>query len=134
MTSLMTRLLVVDDNDEVRRSLRVVLAELLPEAAVEEATGAGEALALLDRTSFDLVLLDLSLPDRKGMDMLRELRRLRPALPVVVMSFHPAADYAAAARAAGAAAYVAKGSPPQVIEAALRTALAAPPPHGRAPR
>jgi two-component system invasion response regulator UvrY len=121
----MTRILLVDDSEEVRRSVRAVLADAFAGATIGEAGGAVEALGAVSREPWDAVLLDLSLPDRSGMETLRELHRLHPALPVVVMSFHPEAAYAAAVRAAGAAGYVAKGSAPEAIAAALADALAA---------
>jgi two-component system, NarL family, invasion response regulator UvrY len=119
----MTRILLVDDSDQVRRSVRELLAEVLADVAVGEAGGAVEALALLDRETWDVVLLDLSLPDRNGMDTLRDIRRMRPTLPVLVMSFHTEAEYATAVRAAGAAGYVAKGSSSGVIATAVKSAL-----------
>ena len=118
-----TRILLVDDSDAVRRSLRAVLADVVAEPAIGEAGDAAGALALLARERWDLVVLDLSLPDRNGFDTLRDIRRLHPAVPVVVMSFHTEAAYAAAARAAGAAGYVAKGSASGEIAAAVNGAL-----------
>jgi DNA-binding NarL/FixJ family response regulator len=120
----MMRILLVDDSDQVRRSVRAVLCDAVADLTVEEAAGAGEALALIARDGWDAVLLDLSLPDRSGLDTLREIRRLRPALPVLVMSFHPETEYAAAARAAGAAGYLSKGSSAAAIAAAVSAVLA----------
>jgi two-component system, NarL family, invasion response regulator UvrY len=120
----MTRILLVDDSDDFRRSLRAVLADAVADLAVAEARRAGEALDLLAREPWDVVLLDLSLPDRSGIETLHEIRRLRPALPVLVMSFHTAAEYTAAARAAGAVGYLPKGSASGVIAAAIQSALA----------
>ena len=122
----MTRILLVDDSEPVRRSVRAVLADAVSDLAVGEAGRAAEALELVAGEPWDVVLLDLSLPDRNGMETLREIRRLRPALPVLVMSFHAEAEYAAAARAAGAAGYVSKGSAAGVIAAAVANALARP--------
>jgi DNA-binding NarL/FixJ family response regulator len=124
----MTRLLVVDDSAEVRRSVCAVLGELLAGVSFGEAATAGDALAAFARERWDGVLLDLSLPDRSGLEALREMRRARPEVPVVVMSFHPQSEYAAAARAHGAAGYVAKGSSPEQIAGAVTAALAPPPP------
>jgi len=119
----MTRVLLVDDNDEIRRSVRSVLADAIGDVTVGEAGDAGGALTLIKREPWEIVVLDLSLPDRSGIATLREIRRLRPALPVLVMSFHAESEYAAAARAAGAVGYVAKGSDPGVIASAVQRAL-----------
>jgi two-component system invasion response regulator UvrY len=118
------RVLVVDDSDVVRRSVGAVLADLLANASFGEAADAAAALALVDAEPWDLVLLDLSLPDRSGMDTLRAIQARRPALPVLVMSFHPEVEYGAAVRAAGAAGYVTKGSSADVMAEAVRSALA----------
>jgi two-component system, NarL family, invasion response regulator UvrY len=120
----MTRVLLVDDCEEVRRSVRDVLVDALADLTIGEARGAVEALARLAEEPWDVVLLDLSLPDRRGMDALREIRRLRPGLPVLIMSFHPEAEYASAAHAAGAVGYIPKGSSPEAIATAVRRALA----------
>jgi DNA-binding NarL/FixJ family response regulator len=126
----MKRVLIVDDSEQVRRSVREVLRGALPDLVVEEAAAAAEALGLVEREAWDVVLLDLSLPDRRGMDALRDIRRLRPGLPVLVMSLHAEAEYGAAARAAGAAGYVTKGSAPETIAQAVVGALTANPSPG----
>jgi two-component system, NarL family, invasion response regulator UvrY len=120
----MTRILLVDDNEDVRRSVRALLVGELGQVTIGEARDAAEALAIAGRERWDVVLLDLSLPDRGGMETLRDLRRLESAPPVIVMSFHVEPEYAAAARASGAAGYVAKGSASGVIAAAIQNALA----------
>jgi len=120
----MTRILLVDDSDDVRRSVRAVLEAALAGVTIGEAASAGAALAALARDEpWDLVLLDLSLPDQSGLAALREIRRLRPALAVIAMSFNPETEYAAAARAAGAVGYIAKGSAPEAIASAVTKAL-----------
>ena len=119
----MSRILVVDDSDLVRGSLRALLADAFPGAVVGEAAASGPALAALARERWDMVLLDLSLPDRDGVRTLREIRRLHPKLPVVLMSLPPEAEYGAAMRAAGATDYISKGSSPAMITAAVRQAL-----------
>jgi DNA-binding NarL/FixJ family response regulator len=121
----MRRVLIVDDSDLVRRSVRSVLHAAFAGLAIGEATAAAEALVLVEREPWDAVLLDLSLPDRRGMDALVDLRRLRPSLPILVMSLHAEAEYGAAVRAAGAAGYLAKGSSPETIAAAVAAILPA---------
>jgi two-component system invasion response regulator UvrY len=121
----MSRILLVDDNGDVRRSIRALLADAIGSATVGEAGDAAQALDALARDPWDVALLDLSLPDRSGLDTLREIKRRWPALPVVVMSFHSEAEYAAVTRAAGAAGYVSKGSPSEIIAAATEMTPAA---------
>jgi DNA-binding NarL/FixJ family response regulator len=120
------RVLLVDDHPRVRRSLREVLERSLGQPSFGEAGGAAEALKLVQAEPWDVVLLDLSLPDGSGIETLAQLRRLRPTLPVLVMTMHPEAQYRAAAQAAGAAGWVTKGSDPATIAAAVRGAVAAP--------
>jgi DNA-binding response OmpR family regulator len=117
------RVLIVDDHQQVRRSVREALDRTLAPVVCGEAGGADEALQRICEERWDLVLLDLSLPDRSGMEALRELRQRQPALPVVVMSMHPESQFGAAARAAGAAGYLAKGADPETLAAAVRGAL-----------
>jgi DNA-binding NarL/FixJ family response regulator len=127
------RVLIVDDHERLRRSLREVLGRSLGGATWGEAAGAAEALRLVEAEPWDVVLLDLSLPDASGLETLGELRRRRPTLPVLVMSMHPAAQFAPAALAAGASGYLAKGSDPETIAAAVRGVLPAPPPAAEPP-
>ena len=122
----MTRILLVDDSAAVRRAMRAVLAEWLSDVTFGDAGDAAGALAALAGEPWDLVLLDLSLPDRSGLDTLRQIRAIRPAVPGLVMSFNAQAEYASATRAAGAVGYIAKGSSSDVIASAVRSALAPP--------
>ena len=120
------RVLIVDDHERVRRGVRDALDRALGEGVFGEAGGAAEALQRVEQEPWDVVLLDLSLPDRSGMDTLKELRRRRPGVPVLVMSMHPESQYGPAARAAGAAGYLPKGSAPETIAAAVRRAVGGP--------
>ena len=117
------RILVVDDSAAIRASLGDLLRDALPGVEVGEAAAAAPALAAIGRERWDLVMLDLSLPDRRGAETLRDIRAISPALPVVVMSLHPEAEYRAALRAAGATDYVSKVSTAPAIAAVVRAAL-----------
>jgi DNA-binding NarL/FixJ family response regulator len=119
----MTRVLIVDDHQRLRRSVRDALDRALAGGVFGEAGGRAEALDLVSQQAWDLVLLDLSLPDGNGMETLREIRSLRPAVPVLVMSMHPESQYGPAALAAGAAGYLPKGADPEALTAAVRQAL-----------
>jgi two-component system, NarL family, invasion response regulator UvrY len=119
----MKRILVVDDSVALRGSVCALLAEEFPGAMVGQAAAALPAYALVAVEHWDLVLLDLSLPDRGGVEVLRELRTLRPDLAVVIMSLHGEAEYGAAMRAAGATDYISKASSASSIAATIRRVL-----------
>jgi DNA-binding NarL/FixJ family response regulator len=119
----MMRVLIIDDHEQVRRGVREAICRTLGTKECGEAGSAAEGVRMIQEQPWDVVLLDLSLPDRSGLETLRELRRLRPDVPVLVMSMHPESHYGEGARAAGAAAYLTKGSDPEEIAAAVRGVL-----------
>ncbi|HEX7499985.1 MAG TPA: response regulator transcription factor, partial [Polyangia bacterium] len=104
----MIRILLVDDHAVVRRGVRDILTEALGKVAFGEASKPSEAIEKLQAEDWDVVVLDISLPGRGGLDALREIKRLRPALPVLVLSMHAEDHYALRALRAGAAGYVNK--------------------------
>jgi two-component system, NarL family, invasion response regulator UvrY len=120
----MTRILIADDHEVVRRGLKDILAEEFDKLRIGEATRANEILDAVRKQEWDVVLLDINLPGRSGLDVLEELRRLFPRLPVVVLSAFPEADYALRAFKLGAAGYVNKQSASDELLVALRKALA----------
>jgi two-component system, NarL family, invasion response regulator UvrY len=91
----------------------------------DEATDGQEALCKIRENDYDIVLLDISMPGRNGLDILAEIKNLRPKLPVLILSMHPEEQYAIRAFKAGASGYLTKGNPPQeLIEALQKVALA----------
>jgi two-component system, NarL family, invasion response regulator UvrY len=117
------RILLVDDHAIVRRGMRELLGEAFDAAQFEEAGTGEEALGLVNREPFDLVVLDLSMPGRGGLDALKEVRTVSPELPVLVLSQHAEEQYAIRAFRAGAAGYVTKESAPEELVRAARKAL-----------
>lgn len=117
------RILLVDDHAVVRRGTRELLAEKFPQAQFEESSTGEEAVAQAERMSFDLVILDISMPRRGGMDALKEIVQRRPALPVLVLSQHAEVQYAIRALRAGAAGYITKQSAPEELVRAAGKAL-----------
>ncbi|MBD0270789.1 MAG: response regulator transcription factor [Acetobacteraceae bacterium] len=116
------RLLLVDDHAVIRAGLRRLLAEPAQVEVGEAATGR-EALALVRSWCPDMALLDLGLPDLGGLELLRRLLLLRPALRVVVFSMHPEAFRAGQALRAGAVGYLSKrASPEEIVEGCRRVA------------
>jgi two-component system, NarL family, invasion response regulator UvrY len=120
----MTRILIADDHELLRRGLRGILAEAYPKLKIGEAADAQQTLAAATTEAWDLILLDINMPDRNGLEVLRELKQLRPQLPVVVLSAFPEKDYAVRAFKLGAAGYVSKQSASSELLLAMQKALA----------
>jgi DNA-binding NarL/FixJ family response regulator len=118
-----TRILVVDDHELVRRGTRQVLAEGFPGATIGEAANASDGLALASGRPWDLVVLDINLPGRSGLEVLEELRRLHPRTAVLVLSAYPEEEFAVRCLRLGAAGYVTKSSAADELLAAARKAL-----------
>lgn len=117
----MTRALIVDDHTITRAGLRRILADGTPPLVVGEAANAAEALDLVTAQAWDIVMLDISLPDRSGLDVLKAIKKARPALPVLVLSMYPVDQYALRVLRAGGAGYLTKESAPdQLLEAVRR--------------
>lgn len=117
-------ILVVDDHTMVRRGLREVLAEAYPEATIAEASTAEQALAKLHEVMYALVILDITMPGRGGMDALPMIVADHPDTAVLVLSAHSQEQYATRALRAGAAGYLTKDSASDELVAAARKALA----------
>ena len=108
----MIRILLVDDHPVVRHGIRTILMERLKGAVVGEAGDAESALVQVRDNPWDVVVADISLPGASGLDLIKELRRSHPSLPALVVSMHPAAQFARRALSAGAAGYLTKDSDP----------------------
>jgi two-component system invasion response regulator UvrY len=119
----MTRILLADDHDVVRQGLKQILLESIPQAAFGEAHNGKEALRQARSNYWDVVVLDISLPDRSGLEVLKELRRDYPALPVLVLSMHPEEQFAVRVLRAGAAGYLTKRTAAQELVAAVKKVL-----------
>jgi two-component system, NarL family, invasion response regulator UvrY len=116
------RILLVDDHAIVRQGFRRLLAGEFT-ADFGDATHAHEALTRAIGERWDLVILDISLPGRSGLDVLKELHAAKPTLPVLVMTMHAADQYAIRAFRAGAAGYITKDCAPEELTNAVRKLL-----------
>jgi two-component system invasion response regulator UvrY len=114
------RILIVDDHSMVREGLKRILADEFEDADFGEAANATEALERLWKESWDLVLLDVSMHGRTGLDVLKEIRASASRMPVLVLSAHPEEQYAVRVLKAGAAGYLTKESAPQELCRAVR--------------
>ena len=114
----MLRILIVDDHEVVRAGIKGIFAELSIQAQVGEAKTAQEALNHVRQQDWDVIVLDINLEGKSGLDVLQEIHGLRPKLPVLILSSHREDEYAFHALKAGAAGYITKASPREsLIEA-----------------
>lgn len=109
------RILIADDHAIVRHGLKQMLADDLGKVVFGEATNAGELLQQVWKEKWDLVLLDISMPGRSGLEALGELKKADPAPPVLILSMFPEDEYALRALKAGAAGYLSKQSVAQEL-------------------
>ncbi len=117
----MIRVLLADDHAVVRRGLRQILQELPGVDGVDEAGNGQEALALIRKKNYQLVLLDISMPGASGLDVLKQIKTERPKLPVLMLSMYPEEQYAVRALKAGASGYLTKETAPeQLVNAVTR--------------
>jgi two-component system invasion response regulator UvrY len=116
--------LIVDDHAIVRRGLRALLADEFRGAAFGEAPDARRAVEQLRKTHWDLALLDITLPGKSGLDLLKELKAEWPMLPVLVLSGHAEDQFAVRALKAGAGGYMTKDSAPEELTRAVHKILA----------
>jgi DNA-binding NarL/FixJ family response regulator len=106
----MRRILIVDDHEVVRDGIKRIFDEQTNQTIFGEASSAPEALKLARERDWDLAVLDLTLGDRSGLEVLKGLRQICPALPVLILSMHSEEQYARTAFKAGAAGYITKDS------------------------
>lgn len=120
----MIRILIVDDHAIVGGGLKQFLGSVGGFEIGGEARTGAEALAMIKNEHWDLLLLDIGLPDMNGIEVLKQVKRNCPKLPVLVFSMYAEDDYALAALEAGAVGYLPKDSAPDEILAAIRRASA----------
>ena len=119
----MLKVLIVDDHAVVRRGLRGILEEELSNASCGEARDAEQALQFLWHEPWDVVVLDITMPGRSGLELLSDVKHNWPDLPVLVLSMHPEDQYALRVLKAGASGYMTKESAPEELVQAIRKVL-----------
>ncbi len=116
-------ILIADDHAVVRRGLREIMADALPGAAFSEAGNGDEVLSHLGKSQIAMLVLDLNMPGRSGMDILRDVKHSFPRLPVIILSCQPEEQYAVRCLRAGAAAYITKESASEELVMATKKIL-----------
>ncbi len=119
----MKRILIVDDHSIVRRGMRQILEETGDSFEFGEAENASEAITQIRDSKWDLVLLDVAMPGKRGPELLVQIKLETPKLPVLVLSAYPEEQYAVRLIKAGAAGYLNKKSAPDFLVEAVKTAL-----------
>jgi two-component system, NarL family, invasion response regulator UvrY len=122
----MTKILVVDDHAVVRDGVKRMFDEQPGTVTFGEASTPHEAIKLVSEQDWDIVVLDLALGERSGLEVLQDLKKLRPKLPVLILSMYAEAQYARRAFKAGASGYITKDCARAELVGAITTVL-----HGR---
>lgn len=115
----MIEILIADDHAIVRRGLKQILAETQDIVVAGEATNGRETLDLVHQRDWDVLVLDITMPGRSGLDILKDIRQFRPNLPVLVLSMHAEEQFATRMLKAGADGYLNKESAPEELVKAI---------------
>lgn len=116
-------ILIADDHAVVRRGLREILSEAIPGTHFSEAGTGDEVISQLAKSQIGLAVLDINMPGRSGLDVLKDIKLRHPRLPVIILSAHPEEQYAVRCLRAGAAAYINKDSAPEELARAAKKIL-----------
>ncbi|MDD5297356.1 MAG: response regulator transcription factor [Rhodocyclaceae bacterium] len=114
------RVLIADDHAIVRQGLRLILLDTPDMVVAGEAENGVEAMHMVRKGGWDVVLMDVTMPERNGIDTLKLLKKEYPKLPVIILSMHPEEHYAIRALKAGASGYLTKQSAPDQLVTAIR--------------
>jgi len=117
------KILVIDDHEVVRRGVKRILEEVFSHVEVGEAENSQKAIAAVQQEPWDLGIVDISLPDQSGLELLRELHSTAPRLPLLVLSLHTEEPYAVRAFRTWAKAYLTKQTAPEELARAVKQGL-----------
>jgi DNA-binding NarL/FixJ family response regulator len=118
------KILLADDHTVVRKGLRQILVEGFKGATFGEAANGQQALERVWKEAWDIVVLDLTMPGRSGLEVLKEIKQTRPKLPVLILSMHPEDQFAVRLLRAGASGYMNKESAAEELVGAVKKAMA----------
>jgi two-component system, NarL family, invasion response regulator UvrY len=116
----MIRVLIADDHAVVRKGLRHILSSTEDILVGDEAANGADVITMIGKNAYHVVLLDISMPGRNGLDILKQIKLQNPKLPVLMLSMHPEEDYAARCFKAGASGYLTKDGPADELLTAVR--------------
>ena len=113
-------ILIADDHANVRRGLREILVDAFSGACFSEASNGDEVLSQMVKSPHDVLLLDINMPGRSGMEVLKDVMHIYPGFPVIMVSVQPESQYASRCLLAGATAYVNKNSASEELAPAIK--------------
>ncbi|HMK65898.1 MAG TPA: response regulator transcription factor [Thermodesulfobacteriota bacterium] len=116
----MIKIFIADDHPVVRMGIKQILAEVKDMTVADEAGTGQETIKKVVKNDYDVILLDISMPGRNGLDILRELKNKKPKIPVLILSIYPEDQYAVRVLKLGAAGYLTKESVPEELINAIR--------------
>ncbi len=116
----MIKVLIADDHTIFRAGLGQILNETPDITVVDEASNSREALAKLGQAQYDVILLDISMPGESGVEILKQIKNIKPDQVVLILSIHPEEQYALRVLRAGASGYITKESTPDELISAIR--------------
>jgi DNA-binding NarL/FixJ family response regulator len=119
----MKRVMIVDDHETVRRGLKEIFADAFPKMEAGEATHSREALELILTQDWDIILLDISIPGQGGLVVLEEMKRLRPSIPVLVLSAYSEEEFAIRSLKLGASGFLNKSQTSDVLVEAAKKVM-----------
>ncbi len=112
-------LLIADDHTIVREGLKQIISEMPEVNKIDEASNGFEVLEKVNKNNYDLLLLDISMPGKSGLDVLKEVKDIKPDLPVLILSVHSEDQYAIRVLKAGAAGFIPKHAAPEELTQAI---------------
>lgn len=116
----MINILIADDHSIVREGLKQIVTQSPEMAVMGEAINGQQVLELVHKKDYDLILLDIAMPGRGGIDTLKQLKILKPKIPILILSMYPEEQYAIRAIKAGASGYLTKESAPDELIGAIK--------------
>ncbi|MGA7875900.1 MAG: response regulator transcription factor [Desulfoferrobacter sp.] len=119
----MLKVLVADDHAIVRQGLKLILTEEFSSLMFGEARNSQELLSQMGKDNWDIVVLDITMPGRSGLDVLKEIKQLYPKTPILVLSMHPEDQFAVRVLKAGAAGYLTKENVPEEMVKAVHKVI-----------
>ncbi|MBI2831891.1 MAG: response regulator transcription factor [Chloroflexi bacterium] len=120
----MIKMLVADDHAVVRKGLKEIVGNIPQLVVADEACNGDEVMRKVWQNDYDLLLLDITMPGRSGLEVLKEVKNLKPQLPILILSIHPEEHYAVRVLRAGASGYLNKESAPDELRSAIEKVAA----------